>query len=69
DFAAARGYGDLKGTVAETLVEIVTPIRQRYEELMSAPDELDRLLAIGAERARAVAEPKAAEIRRLVGFA
>ena len=69
DFADARGYGDLKTGVAEAVIEVVAPIRQRYEELMAAPDELDRLLAIGAERARAVAEPKAAEIRRLVGFA
>ena len=51
------------------MIDVVAPIRQRYEELKSAPDELDRLLAIGAERARAVAEPKAAEVRRLVGFA
>ncbi len=69
DFAGARGYGDLKTGVAEAVIEVVAPIRQRYDELMAAPDELDRLLAVGAERARAVAEPKAAEIRRLVGFA
>ena len=69
DFAGARGYGDLKKGVADAVIEVVAPIRQRYEELMAAPDELDRLLAIGAQRARAVAEPKAAEIRRLVGFA
>jgi len=69
DFAGARGYGDLKMGVAEAVIEVVAPIRRRYEELMAAPEELDRLLAIGAERARKVAEPKAAEIRRLVGFA
>ncbi len=69
DSSAARGYGDLKKGVAEALIEVVAPIRRRYEELMPAPEELDRLLAMGAERARKVAEPKAAEIRRLVGFA
>ncbi len=69
DFAGARGYGDLKAGVAEAVIEVVAPIRQRYEELMAAPEELDRLLAVGAERARAVAEPKAAGIRRLVGLA
>ncbi len=68
DFADARGYGDLKTGVAQAVIEVLTPIRSRHEELMAAPDELDRLLAIGAERAREVGERKAAEIRRLVGL-
>ena len=37
DFAAARGYGDLKKEVAEAVVECVRPIRERYEELMADP--------------------------------
>ena len=67
-FAAARGYGDLKREVAEVVVEALTPIRERYQELMSAPAELDRILAVGAERARAVAEPKVAQVKERMGF-
>ncbi len=69
DFATARGYGDLKTQVAEAVIECVRPIRERYEELMGDPAELDRLLLIGAQRARAVAEPKIVEVKERMGFA
>ena len=36
--------------------------------LMSDPAEIDRVLADGAERASAVADPVVAETKRLVGF-
>ena len=68
DFAAARGYGDLKKRVAEVVVEGVRPLRERFEVLMADEDELDRLLALGAEAARAVAEPKVELVKRRVGF-
>ncbi|MEM6701261.1 MAG: tryptophan--tRNA ligase [Acidobacteriota bacterium] len=67
-FAGARGYGDLKTRVAEVVVEAVAPIRERYEALMDDPAELDRLLEIGAEQARAVADPKIEDVKRKVGF-
>lgn len=68
DFADARGYGDLKVRVGEVVVETVAPIRRRFEELMGDPAELDRLLERGAERARAVAEPKIELVKRRVGL-
>ncbi len=68
DFASARGYGDLKNTVAGVVIEALAPIRDRYRELMADPAELDRLMAIGAERAYAVAEPKVVEMKEKMGF-
>ncbi len=68
DFAAARGYGDLKRRVADAVVAELTPIRERHAALMRDPAELDRLLARGAERARAIAEPKLAEMKRRMGL-
>jgi tryptophanyl-tRNA synthetase len=68
DFADARGYGDLKRRVAEVVVAELAPVRQRYDELMQDPAELDRLLAIGAEHARAYAAPKLDEMKRRVGL-
>ncbi len=68
DFADARGYGDLKNRVADVVIEEVAPIREQYERLIADPAELDRLLAIGAERARAVAEPKLVEAKEKMGF-
>jgi tryptophanyl-tRNA synthetase len=67
-YFAGKGYGQLKSEVAEVVVEGLRPIRERYQQLMSDPAELDRTLAIGAGRARAVADPKIEEIKRRVGF-
>jgi tryptophanyl-tRNA synthetase len=68
DFADARGYGDLKKRVAEVTIEMLTPIRERHNELMQDPAELDRLMAIGAEQARAVSQPKVDEMKRIMGL-
>lgn len=68
DFAGARGYGDLKKGVGEAVVETLTPIRERYHELMADPAELDRLLAKGAEQARAVSVPKIDAMKDMMGL-
>jgi tryptophanyl-tRNA synthetase len=68
DFADARGYGDLKTRVAEVVVEEVRPVRERYEELMADPAELDRMLEIGARRAREIAEAKIVLAKERMGF-
>ncbi|HWC29355.1 MAG TPA: tryptophan--tRNA ligase [Dehalococcoidia bacterium] len=68
DFADARGYGDLKRRVAEVVVETLSPIRERHNQLMQDPAELDRLLAIGAEQARAYAAPKVEQMKRGMGL-
>jgi tryptophanyl-tRNA synthetase len=68
DFADARGYGDLKRRVTDVIVGVLAPIRERHAELMADPAELDRLLARGAERARAVAGPKLDEMKRRTGL-
>ena len=68
DFASARGYGDLKAAVAEAVISELTPIRERYHALMDDIDELDRLLAQGAEQARAVSEPKMDLVRSRIGL-
>ena len=52
---AGRGYGDFKKDLAEQVVAFVEPVQRRTAELMDDPAELDRLLALGAERAQKVA--------------
>ncbi len=68
DFADARGYGDLKRRVADVVIEELAPIRERYYELMNDVAELDKLLAIGADRARETSSPKLTEMKERVGF-
>jgi len=67
-FESARGYGDLKKTVADAVVDRLTPLQQRYAELMGESGYLDDILAQGAERARAVADVTLADARERVGL-
>jgi tryptophanyl-tRNA synthetase len=62
------GYGDFKAAVGESVVELLTPIRERYEALRADERELQRLLAMGAEKARRVAEPTLETMYERMGF-
>ncbi|WP_442929176.1 tryptophan--tRNA ligase [Modestobacter sp. VKM Ac-2985] len=63
-----RGYGDLKKEVAEVVTDALAPVQQRTAELLADPAELERVLAAGAARARAVAAPTLATVYERVGF-
>ena len=52
---AGQGYGYLKKDVAAVVEANLTPVRERTEELLADPAELDRLLAKGADRANEMA--------------
>jgi tryptophanyl-tRNA synthetase len=62
------GYGVLKSEVADVVINALGPIRDRANDLMSDPTELDRLLASGAQKARAVAEQTLATVYDRIGF-
>ena len=62
------GYGALKGEVADVVVGAIEPIRNRTEDLLSDPAELDRLLAKGAARASEQAEATLALVYDRIGF-
>jgi len=50
-----HGYGTLKTTVADAVVELVRPIQERYAELERDPAEVARILETGARRAEGIA--------------
>ena len=68
DRYAGAGYGDLKRDVAGLVVDATQPIRDRTAQLLADPAELDRLLAVGAQRARHVAAATLAAVYDRVGF-
>jgi tryptophanyl-tRNA synthetase len=68
DEFAGKGYGDLKGAVADAVVAEFEPIRARTLELLADPAELDRMLAVNAERANTIAETTLARVYDAVGF-
>jgi len=63
-----HGYGDFKADVADAVVELVSPLQTRYRELRGDPEELMRLLALGAEKAHAVSAPTLAGMFERMGF-
>jgi len=62
------GYGDFKQAVAEAVVELLAPVRERYAELRPDEAALEAALAAGAEKARAIAAPIVAEVRDRMGI-
>ena len=68
DFYDARGYGDLKKAVAEVVIEELSPIREKYHQLINDVEELDRLLSIGAEQARAISDQKLRLMKEKMGL-
>jgi tryptophanyl-tRNA synthetase len=67
DMRSARGYGDLKGAVAEAVVGMLAPVRERYTEIRPDQDRLEAILAQGAEKARAIASETLADVRDVMG--
>jgi tryptophanyl-tRNA synthetase len=62
------GYGQFKTDVAEAVVALLDPIRGRYEELRADPVELQRMLALGADKARAASAPTLEQMYERMGF-
>jgi tryptophanyl-tRNA synthetase len=62
------GYGQFKEDVGEAVVTLLVPIQERYYELRSDERELQRLLAVGAEKARRASEPTLEAIYDRMGF-
>ena len=63
-----RGYGDLKSETADIVMDAIAPIRARTQELLADRAELRRLMALGAERARATASTTLRDVYEKVGF-
>ena len=62
------GYGAFKTAVAEAVSAYLAPVRGRYEELRADEAELERILAVGAEKARAIASETLSDVRGAMGF-
>jgi tryptophanyl-tRNA synthetase len=62
------GYGDLKKDLAEVVVEFIRPIQERTRAYLDDPAQLDKLLAVGAEKARAVSSVTLRQVYDRIGF-
>lgn len=61
-------YGDMKKQIAQDLVNVIRPIRERIEEYSANKDLLDKIAKEGAEVARASAQATLREVRKIIGF-
>ncbi len=66
--ATEKTFSYLKKALAEICVEKLTPIAAETKRMMADPAEIDRILADGAARARALAKPVLDEVKDIVGF-
>jgi tryptophanyl-tRNA synthetase len=62
------GYGDFKGAVAEAVVELLAPVRERYVELRPNEDAIEETLRAGADKAREIASATLTEVRSAMGI-
>lgn len=61
-------YGHLKKDVAEAVVEMLTPIQQRFHELREDESELERIMKAGADAAEKAASETIAKVYDAIGF-
>ncbi len=62
-----QGYGSFKEAVAEAVVDVLRPVRERYLELRPDEGALEAVLGEGADRARSLAAETLADVRRAMG--
>ena len=66
DNFAGKGYGHLKGELAEVVVEFLRPFQERVKQYDDA--SLNAILAPGAEKAREVAKRTLADVYAKTGI-
>jgi tryptophanyl-tRNA synthetase len=67
EFADATGYGQFKVAVGEAVADHLAPVRERFGELRADEAGLEAALAMGAEKARAIASATLADVRDAMG--
>ena len=68
DFASGIAWGDAKQRLFERIDQEIAPMRDRYQQLMDSPAEVEALLQDGARKARAIATPFMQRVRDAVGL-
>lgn len=61
-------YGDMKKQLAEDILKVTTPIRERYHDIRNDDAYISRVVREGAERARERASKTLSEVREVMGI-
>ena len=65
---AGKEYSSLKKDLADSLIQMISPIRSEINNLLNNQDELNVILSDGTEKAAAIANPIIEEVYKIVGF-
>lgn len=66
--AGGMGWGHAKQALFEAMNAHLTPLRERYTELISRPAEILHVLEEGSAKARVLAAAKIKELRNIIGM-
>ncbi len=61
-------YGDMKKQLAEDIIKFTEPIREKISEISADNKYLAKVVAEGAEKARASAAKTIREVRQIIGY-
>ncbi len=63
-----KGYGDFKMAVGQQVADTLAPVREKFDELMKAPDYLKECYQQGAELATKISQRTLDKVYKKVGF-
>ena len=63
-----QGFGVFKPALAEVVVDGLSPVTKSFNEWLADPAAIDAVLAAGAEKASAIAQPVMEEVRDIIGL-
>jgi tryptophanyl-tRNA synthetase len=63
-----RGYGDFKMTVANSVVDKLEPIQDKYKEILEDKEYLEKIYTKGAENARKLASKTLEDVKNKIGI-
>ncbi|MBP7310765.1 MAG: tryptophan--tRNA ligase [Candidatus Cloacimonetes bacterium] len=66
--AGGMGWGHAKQELFEVMNAALSPIRERYNELLAEPSVIDRALLEGGQKARELAAQKIKQLRGIIGI-
>lgn len=61
-------YGDMKKQLAEDIINVTGPVRERITEILNDRKYLARVVSEGAEKARASASKTVSEVKEIIGY-
>ncbi len=63
-----KPFSEFKPALADLAVEKLAPISAKMRDLLAEPDEIDKILSEGADKAREIAVVTMREVREIFGF-